>query len=86
MTTKFLTTNTISNTSSRPSQDAISDGCGWRYYLCGAAATVGAILCHAACDGTALATTAGLGIPACVAACGTAQAYALVQCSDTYCK
>jgi len=60
--------------------------CGWRYYGCSAAATAGVILCHAGCETTALATTAGLGIPACVAACGTLQAWAIVQCSDTYCQ
>lgn len=63
-----------------------ADDCGWRYYLCSGAATAGAILCHAGCDTTALATTAGLGIPVCVAACGTLQAYAIVQCADSYCK
>lgn len=62
-----------------------SGGCGWRYYLCSGAATAGAVLCHAACDTTALATTAGLGIPVCVLACGTLQAFAMVQCSDNYC-
>lgn len=60
--------------------------CGWRYSLCIAAATMGAILCHAGCDTTALATTAGLGIPACIAACGTLQVFAGVQCYDNYCK
>lgn len=59
--------------------------CGWRYYLCMTAATAGAILCHAACDTTALATTAGLGIPACVALCATLQVAAGVQCFDNYC-
>ena len=59
--------------------------CGWRYYLCSGAATAGAILCHAGCDKTALATTAGLGIPVCVALCGTLQVSAIVQCSDSYC-
>lgn len=60
--------------------------CGWRYSLCIAAATMGAIICHAGCDTTALATTAGLGIPACIAACGTLQVFAGVQCYDNYCK
>lgn len=59
--------------------------CGWRFYLCGGAATAGAVVCHASCDATAIATTAGLGIPACVALCGMMQAYALVVCADTYC-
>ncbi len=59
--------------------------CGWRYYLCAGAATAGAVLCHAGCDTTALATTAGLGIPVCVALCGTLQTFAIVQCSDSYC-
>lgn len=43
--------------------------CSWRYYLCAAAATAGAILCHAACEPTALATTDGLGIYACLLSC-----------------
>jgi hypothetical protein len=60
--------------------------CGWRYYLCAGAATAGAIICHGGCDATALATTAGLGIPACITACGTLQAYAIVQCADSYCN
>jgi hypothetical protein len=59
--------------------------CGWRYYLCASAATAGAILCHGACEGTAIASTAGLGIPACVFACGTMQAYLIVECGDKYC-
>lgn len=59
--------------------------CGWRYYLCAGAATAGAVLCHGACEGTAIATTAGLGIPACVVACGTIQAYLIVECEDKYC-
>lgn len=57
---------------------------GWRYGLCIAAAAAGAVLCHAGCDTTALATTAGLGIPACVWACGTLQVMASVQCYDSY--
>lgn len=59
--------------------------CSWRYYLCAAAATAAAILCHAACESTALATTAGLGIYACVMACGTLQAYAISECQRTHC-
>ena len=62
------------------------DGCdGWRFGLCAAAATAGAILCHAGCDTTALATTAGLGIPACIWLCGTIQVAAIVSCGDSYC-
>lgn len=64
----------------------LSGGCGWRYNLCIAAAGAGAVICHASCDTTALATTAGLGIPACVWACTTLQVAASVQCYDTYCK
>lgn len=63
-----------------------TEKCGWRYYLCAGAATSGAILCHGACSGTAIATTAGLGIPACVAGCGIMQAYLIVECGDKYCK
>ncbi len=55
--------------------------CGWRYYLCAATATGAAIACHAAI----IAPTAGLGTPAAVAICGTAQVYAMVICSDNYC-
>jgi hypothetical protein len=61
-------------------------GCGWRYYLCSGAATAGAILCHAGCDTTALATTAGVGIPVCVALCGMLQVWAISQCYDNYCS
>lgn len=66
-------------------REMVLDDCGWRFYVCSGAATAGAILCHAGCDTTALATTAGLGIPACVAICGTLQVWALVQCTDSYC-
>lgn len=68
------------------SRESFALDCGFRYYLCAGAATAGAILCHAACDTTAVATTAGLGIPVCVAACGTIQAYAMVVCADSYCS
>lgn len=60
-------------------------GCGWRYYACISAAFAAAVICNAACDTTALATTAGLGIPVCVAACGALQIFASVQCYDSYC-
>lgn len=63
----------------------VKGSCGWRYSVCLGAAYAGAVLCHAGCDTTALATTAGLGIPACVAACGTLQIFASVQCYDSYC-
>jgi phage tail tape-measure protein len=63
-----------------------ADPCGWRFNLCIIAAGAGAVLCHAGCDTTALAATAGLGIPACVYLCGTLQVAASVQCHDTYCK
>ena len=59
--------------------------CGWRYYLCATAATSAAILCHAGCSGTAIVTTAGLGVPACVALCGSIQVYAISECFDKYC-
>jgi len=61
-------------------------GCGWRYSLCVGAATAGAIICHAGCETTALVTTAGLGIPVCVALCATLQAFAGMQCYDNYCQ
>lgn len=60
-------------------------GCNWRYYVCMAAATAGAILCHAACDTTALALTAGAGIPACFLLCASLQTYAGIECGDKYC-
>jgi hypothetical protein len=60
--------------------------CPWRYNLCLVAAYSGAVLCHAGCDTTALATTAGLGIPVCVALCGSLQVFASVQCYDSYCN
>lgn len=85
----------LSNRSSTESDDLIKNkrsymekeegGCGWRYYLCASAATAGAILCHAACEGSAIAVTAGMGIPACLVACGTLQAYAITECADKYC-
>ena len=59
--------------------------CGWRYYLCAGAATAGAILCQGGCDTTALAFTAGFGIPACVVLCGTLQVAAIATCADNYC-
>ncbi len=55
--------------------------CGWRFSLCMAAATAGAILCHASCIGA----TAGLGTPACVVLCATLEAAAGVVCIDNYC-
>ncbi|MDO4764369.1 MAG: hypothetical protein Q4A00_08330 [Flavobacteriaceae bacterium] len=60
--------------------------CDWKYYACLAAAYSAAVLCHAGCDTTALATTAGLGIPACVALCGSLQIYASVECYHSYCS
>jgi hypothetical protein len=61
-------------------------GCSWKYFGCSAASTAAAILCHASCDATALATTAGFGIPACVIACGAVQAWLIVECEDKYCN
>jgi hypothetical protein len=63
-----------------------ANDCGWRYSLCVGAATAGAILCHAGCETTALVATAGLGIPICVLACGTLQAYAGLECYEHYCE
>jgi len=68
------------------SSEMKASDCGWRYYLCAGAATAGAILCHGACETTAIVTTAGLGIPACILLCGTLQAFAFVQCGDSYCS
>ena len=61
-------------------------GCSWKYFGCSAASTAAAMLCHASCDATALATTAGFGIPACVIACGAVQAWLIVECEDKYCN
>lgn len=61
-------------------------GCGWRYYLCMGAATAAAIGCHAACEGSAIALTAGMGIPACVVLCATVQTYMAVECADKWCS
>lgn len=61
-------------------------GCSWKYFGCSAASTAAAMLCHASCDATALATTAGFGIPACVIACGAVQAWLIIECEDKYCK
>ncbi|PZX60923.1 hypothetical protein [Hydrotalea sandarakina] len=86
---KMQNRNTVFSTSTEDVAVGYLDdgyGCGWRYSLCVAAATATAILCHASCETTALATTAGLGIPACVALCGTAQVAAGVYCYDKYCK
>lgn len=61
-------------------------GCSWKYFGCSAASTAAAILCHASCDATALATTAGFGLPACVIACGVVQAWLIVECEEKYCN
>ena len=61
-------------------------GCSWKYFGCSAASTAAAMLCHASCDATALATTAAFGIPACVIACGAVQAWLIVECEDKYCN
>ncbi len=59
---------------------------GWRYKLCLSVAFAGAVLCHAGCNTTALATTAGLGIPACIALCGIIQVGLSADCYDNYNK
>lgn len=63
----------------------LNRGCGWRYSVCLGAVFASAVLCHAGCDTTALATTAGLGITVCVAACGALQVFGSVTCYDKYC-
>jgi hypothetical protein len=55
--------------------------CGWKYYLCMAAATSAGILCHGNCIGL----TAGFGTPGCVILCGTLQTAAGVACIDNFC-
>lgn len=80
-----LLTDTFNFIKKNQTYSRVKGNCGWRYSVCLGAAYAGAVLCHAGCDTTALATTAGLGIPACVAACGTLQVFASVQCYDSYC-
>jgi len=77
--------NTLSRSSFMADESGIGP-CSWKYTLCIAGATAAAIVCHAGCETTALATTAGLGIPVCVALCATIQAAASVQCWDSYCQ
>ncbi len=55
--------------------------CGWKYAICMAATTSGAILCHAGC----ITATAGIGAPVCVLLCGTIEVAAGVACTDNYC-
>lgn len=57
----------------------------WKYTICSIGVTAGAILCHAACDTTALATTAGLGIPVCFALCLSVQTAGMLECAERYC-
>jgi hypothetical protein len=80
-----LLTDTFNYGLNLDNQTLARGDCGWRYSLCLGGAFSGAVLCHAGCDTTALALTAGLGIPACVALCGTLQVFASVQCYDSYC-
>lgn len=61
-------------------------GCSWRYYICMAGVTAAAIVCHAGCDATALATTAGFGIPACLVLCATMQVSMGLECAEKYCQ
>jgi hypothetical protein len=63
------------------SSASLGGSCGWRYYLCSAAATSAAILC----DGACISASVGLGTPACVVLWASIQTFALVQCADTYC-
>jgi hypothetical protein len=63
----------------------VDSPCTWGYGVCIAGATAAAVLCHASCDTTALATTAGLGIPACVGLCATVQTAASLACYKTFC-
>lgn len=74
----------INNSAPAPpgSSGGAGAGCGWRYYLCSAAATAAAILCDGACIGA----TVGIGSPACIILCATIQAAALVQCADSFCN
>jgi hypothetical protein len=81
-----LLDNAFSYYISEKNQAIAKADCGWRFSLCVVAAGTGFILCHAGCDTTALALTAGLGIPACVAICGTLQVAASAQCYDSHCQ
>jgi len=76
----------LSNQIDNDSKSFSIAGCSWKYFGCSAASTAAAMLCHASCDATALATTAGFGIPACVIACGAVQAWLIVECEDKYCN
>ncbi len=70
--------NKIKSTSIKPN---LLNQCSWRFDLCVAGVTAGAILCHAGCIGA----TAGLGAPACVLLCGTIQVAAGAECMKSYC-
>jgi hypothetical protein len=64
---------------------ALGEDCSWRYFFCAAAATSAAMLCHGACSGSAIAVTAGLGIPACIILCASIQVYMFIQCEVAHC-
>ncbi len=68
------------------SKMAVGKCAGFGYSLCIIGAGAAAVLCHASCDTTALATTAGLGIPACLALCATVQAAASAVCYKEFCS
>lgn len=55
--------------------------CGWRFYLCSAAAIAGGTICLGGCT----VGTAGVGAPGCLYLCGIIQTFAIVQCSDLFC-
>jgi hypothetical protein len=83
-TLKLAFENVIKTRAGDP-ENIVFGKCGWRYNLCLAADFAATAVCHAGCNTTALATTAGLGIPACVWACGTMMVFLGVQCYDNYC-
>lgn len=56
--------------------------CKREYYVCLAAATSAAMLCHAECVGL----TVGFGTPGCVVLCTSLQVYAMIECMDKWCN
>lgn len=79
--------NTISTNSYTPfvAGGEVDSPCSWGYYVCIAGAAAAAIICHGSCEGSAIALTAGLGIPACVALCVTIQSAASLACWQSFC-
>ncbi len=71
----------VTNSLNLKSNNLVSE-CGWRYNICIAGVTAGAILCDAGCIGL----TAGFGAPVCLALCGTMQIAGGLGCMGSYCN